>query len=792
MKFSEHWLRKWVDPELSTSELAAQLTMAGLEVEAVQAVAAPFAGVVVGEIIALAPHAGAQHLQICQVNVGDIRPLSIVCGAPNVRVGMRAPLAIIGAQLPGDIYIEQAVLHGVESHGMLCSAAELGLGEPTGGLLELPPDTRIGEDVFAYLKLDDVTLELGLTPNRGDCLSIAGIAREVAALNRCSVKSTPLEPVVNSISDRLEITIAEPAHCPRYVGRIVTGINSGAMTPLWMVEYLRRSGMRSVSPVVDVTNYVLLELGQPLHAFDLAKLKGDINVRLARSRETLLLLDGQQVTLTEDTLVIADQHQAQAIAGIMGGMDTAISVATTALFLESAFFAPQLIAGRARRYGLHTDSSFRFERGVDPNLPRIAIERATALLLEIVGGQAGPLVEVVHAAHLPVRLPIQLRNSAIQRLLGLDIPVEQVTDILMRLGMDVVPQEHGWQITPPGYRFDIAIEVDLIEEIARLYGYDQLPTRRATVPLKMTAHSATKVDTQLMRQLLVDRGYQEIVSYSFVDPKLQRLLDPEHPPLALSNPISSDMSVMRTTLWGGLLQTLIYNQKRQQSRLRLFELGVNFISHVNELKQEKYIAGVTTGQLHPEQWGLTAHATDFYDIKADVEALTALTGAAQDFSYGGEKHPALHPGQTAMISRNGQAVGWLGTLHPAIERELGLSERVYLFELKLSALEQRQVPIFCELSKFPPLRRDIAIVVDAAVTAQTVRSCIKEIPCDFTLDLQLFDVYQGKGIDLGRKSIALGLTLQAPSRTLTDHEADAVIDRIVTKLHDELGATLRK
>ncbi|MEO5573646.1 MAG: phenylalanine--tRNA ligase subunit beta [Gammaproteobacteria bacterium] len=792
MKLSEHWLRAWVDPDLTTTELAAQLTMAGLEVDAIQPVAAPFAGVVVGEIMAVDAHPASAHLHVCQVNVGDTQPLTIVCGAPNVRVGIRAPLAISGAQLPNDVYIEQAVVHGVESQGMLCSMAELGLGEADVGLLELPQDTRIGEDVFAYLKLDEVTFELGLTPNRGDCLSIAGVAREVAALNHCTLQSAPLESVAASISDALEISIEEPAHCPRYVGRVVTGINPSAQTPLWMAERLRRSGIRAVSAVVDITNYVLLELGQPVHAFDLSKLEGGIQVRLAHPDETLMLLDGQRVNLSADTLVIADQHRAQAMAGIMGGMDSAISSVSTALFLESAFFSPQHIAGRARRYGLHTDSSFRFERGVDPNLPRIAMERATALLLEIAGGQAGPLREIAHPEHLPVRSPITLRPLAISRLLGVDIDAARVTDILKRLGMEVISQQHGWQVTAPGYRFDIAIEADLIEEIARLYGYHQLPTRRAVAPLKMTARPETAINAHRMRQLLVDRGYQEIVSYSFVEPSLQHLLDPEHTPIALTNPISSDMSVMRTSLWCGLLQALLHNQKRQQSRLRFFELGVNFISQANDLTQEKYIAGVMLGDQYPEQWGLTPQAADFYDIKADVEALVDLTGAARKFTYSNQQHPALHPGQSALIKRNGQSVGWLGALHPAIEDELGLGKRVYLFELKVSALEQRQVAVFHELSKFPPLRRDIAIVVNTTVSAQAITDCIKELSCDFTLELQLFDVYQGKGIDSSRKSVALGLTLQASSRTLTDPEADTVVDRIVTKLHDDIGATLRK
>ncbi len=792
MKFSEQWLREWVNTPISRSELTEQLTMAGLEVESVQPVASSFAGVVVGEVTHIAAHPSADHLQICQVNVGDVEPLSIVCGAANVRVGMRVPVAIVGAQLPNDIIIKQSSLRGIESHGMLCSAKDLGLSEDASGLLELQHDTRIGEDVYEYLKLDDVTIELSLTPNRGDCLSIAGIAREVAGLTGCDVQAPVIPAVASTLPVRFAVKVEAPADCPRYIGRVLKGIKRDAITPLWMQERLRRSGLRSINPVVDVTNYVMLELGQPMHAFDLAQLKDGIVVRHARPGEAITLLDGQTIKLMANSLVIADEHQAHALAGIMGGAAAAISDITDTLFLESAFFSPRPISGRARSYGLGTDSSFRFERGVDPELPRLAMERATALLLEIVGGKAGPLIEVTAEEHLPARAPISLRTATLQRLLGMSIPANEVSTILTRLGMPTVEQSDGWRVVPPSYRFDITVEVDLIEELARVYGYHRLPTKRpkmSTVP-KLPAEA--KLETQRLRQVLVERGYQEVITYSFVEPALLNLLDPDHSGVALANPLSSDMSVMRTTLWCGLLQSLLYNKHRQQARMRLFESGLNFIKQDIELKQENYIAGIITGSVYPEQWGLTAKPTDFYDIKADVEALLALTANETEFSFTADEHPALHPGQSARIQRHGEAIGWVGSLHPRILRELGLNEPVYLFELKIAALDPLKLPHYRELSKFPAIRRDIAIVVDEKVPAEAVRVCVAETAPDLIHELQLFDVYQGKGVDLGRKSLALGLTLQATSRTLTDEEADTTLDKVVKRLNNEFGATLRK
>jgi phenylalanyl-tRNA synthetase beta chain len=791
MKFSEQWLREWVNTPLSRSELTEQLTMAGLEIESVLPVAQSFAGVVVGEITSVVPHPNADNLHVCQVNVGDVAPLTIVCGAGNVRVGMRAPVAIVGAQLPNGTLIKQATLRAVDSHGMLCSAQELGLGEDRTGLLEMPQDTRLGEDVYEYLKLDDVTIELSLTPNRGDCLSLAGLAREVGALARCAVQIPATAPVPGTLPVQFAVKIEAPTDCPRYVGRVIKGIQRMAKTPLWIQERLRRSGLRSITPVVDITNYVMLELGQPMHAFDLAQLQGSIIVRHARPGEKITLLDGQTIPLTENTLVIADQEQAQAIAGIMGGTAAAISDITDTLFLESAFFAPQSVSGRARSYGLSTESSFRFERGVDPALPRLAMERATTLLLEIVGGKAGPVIEVTSEQHLPTRQPLSLRAATLQRLLGMVVPAEEVSAILTRLGMAPIEQANGWRITPPCYRFDITSEVDLIEEIARVYGYHRLPARRPKTSMAPIPCPESILEPHRLRQALVERGYQEVITYSFVDPALQRLLDPQHTCVALANPLSSDMSVMRTTLWCGLLQSLLHNVRRQQPRIRIFEYGLNFMIYNNEIKQENYISGVLCGSIYPEQWGIAARAVDFYDAKADVEVLLALTANAKNFSFTPRPHPALHPGQSALIECRGEAAGWLGALHPQVLRELGLDEPVYLFELKLAALGELRLPRYRELSKFPVIRRDIAMVVDETLSGEAVRLCAAQAAPDFIQELQLFDVYRGKGVDLGRKSIALGLTLQAASRTLTDEEADAIRDQVIKKLNIQFGAVLR-
>ncbi|MCL5669496.1 MAG: phenylalanine--tRNA ligase subunit beta [Gammaproteobacteria bacterium] len=807
MKFSEQWLREWVNPALSRAELAQQLTLAGLEVDAIHPAAAAFSGVVVGALLKVEPHPQATKLKVCAVNVGREQSVIIVTGAANARAGLRVPVALAGAVLADGRTIQPATLRGVESHGMLCSAQELGMGgvapdvlspatlglpwpSEAQGLLELPPEAKPGDDVYSYLKLDDAIFELGLTPNRGDCLSIAGLAREVALLNRLKIQPPPTKAVFNLTGDRFEVEMQAPADCPRYLGRVIRGLRPRAKAPLWMQERLRRSGVRSVSAAVDVTNYVMLEWGQPMHAFDLARLYGRIVVRRAQQGEQLTLLDGKQVTLDAETLVIADGEKAQAIAGIMGGQEAAIGPESDAVFLECAFFNPALIARRARALGLHSDSSHRFERGVDPHLQRRVMERATALLLEIAGGEAGPVIEAVFAEHLPKHAPIKLRRERIERVLGAALEREQVTEILNGLEMDVNPQVDGWLVTPPAHRFDIGIEPDLIEELARIHGYARLPAQHPQASLTARAPSEGRVPLMRMHDLLVARGYQEVITYSFVSTALQRLLDPGHSPLELANPLSTDMSVMRSTLWCGLIQALIYNQNRQQNRLRFFESGVKFTRQGNEIVQEKVIAGMVTGAPCPPQWGIEGREADFYDLKGDVEALLGLTGSS--FTFEAAPHPALHPGQSAEVRRNGETAGWIGALHPKVQRSLELKQRVFMFEMRLAALEQGRLAQFGDLSKFPSIRRDLAVVVEQRISAATVRECIMSACPALLQDIELFDVYKGKGIDSGKKSLALGLTLQDATRTLTDQDVNAIMEGIVKKLRDELGAGLRE
>ncbi len=792
MKFSEQWLREWVNPSVSASELAEQLTMAGLEVDAIEPVAPILEHVVVGEVVAINAHPDAERLQVCSVNVGEPEPLTIVCGAANVAVGMRVPTAKVGAVLVGGMKIKRAKLRGVKSFGMLCSIAEIGLAESADGLMALPEDALVGKLISDYLKLDDCSIEIGLTPNRGDCLSIAGIAREVAAINQREITPPTITPVLSTIDATVAVEVCEPSACPRYVGRVIKGVDVSMQTPLWMQERLRRCGLRSISPVVDVTNYVMLELGQPMHAFDLEKIKGDIQIRYANAGEKIILIDGKEVTLKKETLVIADQNGAQAIAGVMGGEASSVTNSTTALFLESAFFSPDTIAGQARQYGLHTDSSHRFERGVDFSLANQAMERATQLLLDLVGGDAGAVIEVVDCSELPDRTPVKLRQSRIERLLGVNIAPEKVSENLALLGMGVDSSVDSWQVTPPPYRFDINIEADLIEEVARMYGYNQLVGASVIGRLQIENEKTDLSVVKKLRQLLVARGYQEAITFSFVDPALQKLVEPEITAVKLLNPISSDMSEMRTSLWSGLLQALLYNQNRQQSRIRFFECGLKFHALGDEIKDKKTIAGVLLGDVYPEQWGEASRKLDFFDVKNDVEALLGLTGKADRFHFREGQHSALHPGQTAAIeSADGRVVGWCGVIHPALAVKLGVPASACLFELHLDEFNQVNLPCFREWSKFPFIRRDIALVVDEKVSMQAVRDVVKCTMGELLQSMQLFDVYRGAGIVDGQKSLALGLVLQDTSRTLKDQDVSVQMDKLLTKLANEVGATLR-
>lgn len=791
MKVSEQWLREWVNPAVSSTELVAQLTMAGLEVASVEPAAPAFEKVVVGRVMSLIPHPNADRLRVATVDAGEVEPLQIVCGAPNVAVGMCVPTALIGAVLPGGLAIKKSKLRGIESQGMLCSAKELGLAETSAGLLSLSVDSRPGQSVRDLLGLDDVLIEVELTPNRGDCLGMEGVAREVAALNRCEFRPVPADAVAPTLEATFPVALLDPVGCPRYVGRVIRGVNPAAETPLWMKERLRRAGVRSLGPLVDVTNYVMLELGQPMHAFDLGRLSGGIEVRCARPGERLELLNGSVVELDHETLLIADQSGPLALAGIMGGEISACSDATRDVFLESAFFAPARIAGRARRYGLQTDSSYRFERGVDSQIQRRAAERATRLLVDMAGGQPGPIVEAVAPEYLPAEPAIRLRPERIRALLGMDIPAAEVEDILRRLGMAVAVGIDHWLAAPPSSRFDIALEADLIEEIIRIHGYHRLPSNRPLIRLEAPPQPEGQVALERFQETLVQRGFQEVVTYSFVDPEFHRCLNPEYELLTLANPISADLAVMRASLWPGLIKALIHNQKRQQPDGRLFEQGLSFIPTDHGLRQEPYLAGIAVGAALPEQWGAPMRMLDFFDVKADVEALLALTGDAEAFTFAAASHPALHPGQSARIERNGVAIGWLGTLHPQVAKKLDVEGDAYVFELSLSGLQTARVPVFREISKFPASRRDIAIVVDEAVSAQAIQDCIRQQGGGLLREVRLFDVYRGKGVAEGQKSLALGLILQDFSHNLTDSVVEETVSGIIAGLSKRFGATLR-
>ena len=789
MIISEQWLRSWVNPNLSTDELAHQLTMAGLEVDAVQPVAGAFSGVVVAEIVTAEQHPDADKLRVCTVSVGD-ETVQIVCGAPNARAGLKAPLAQVGAVLPGNFKIKKAKLRGVESQGMLCAAAELEISEDNDGLMELPADAPVGQCLREYLDLDDSTIEIGLTPNRADCLSIAGIARDVAALNNISLCRPEIGDVPVASERVFPVTVEAPFKCPRYVGRVIENVDLTRPTPLHMVERLRRAGIRSIDPVVDVTNYVMLELGQPLHAFDLGTLENGIVVREARPGETMILLDGSEINLQEGSLLIADHSRPLALAGIMGGENSGVSAATKHVFLESAFFAAEPMAGRARSYGLHTDASHRYERGVDWRLQSVAIERATQLLLEIVGGDAGPLTEVVDESSLPPVPVLPLRAQRIERLLGFSFEDAAVESILERLGFRVEQVSQGeWRCEAPSWRFDMSQEVDLIEELARVHGYDNVPTRRIEAELAMREQREDTRPLTRIRQQLIGRGFQEAITFSFVSPELQSSFDPDCAPVALRNPISADLSVMRTSLIPGLAAALAHNVKRQNPRLRIFETGARFIQ-AEDLRQEPMLAMAMTGARDREAWCASDERFDFYDMKGEVEQL--LAGTSGNFSFKPALRPGLHDGQTAeILDAHGSCVGVLGALHPSITESLGLPASTYVAELSLAAVTKAVLPAYEEISRFPESRRDLAVVVSDDVSAAEVLNVVRGAAGDGLESLRIFDVYKGQGVAEGAKSLALGLTFRDRSRTLDDAEIAAAMSQVVDSLKEKLSAELR-
>ena len=790
MKFSESWLRNFVNPSVSGDEFSHLLTMAGLEVEEECPVAPAFDKVIVARVLEVNKHPDADRLNVCQVDIGRDTPQTIVCGAPNVAPGLKVPCALPGANLPGDFKIKVAKVRGIESSGMLCSAKELGIAEDASGLLVLPTDAPVGESIRTYLDLDDRLLTLKLTPNRADCLSLTGVAREVAALTGTPANYPEISPVKAGIDAQRNIVLDAPEACPLYCGRVISGVNARAATPEWMKRRLERSGIRSISALVDITNYVMLELGQPLHAFDNTKLDGAVHARMARAGEKILLLNEQTLELSDDVLLIADDKRPLAMAGIMGGEDTGITLETTEMFLESAFFAPKAIAGRARRYGFGSDASHRFERGVDFGGTQRALERATQLIREICGGQAGPLCEAV--AELPARAPVRLRPTRVTRVLGISFSAEQIGELFSRLGLSFTRDGDDFIVTPPSYRFDIEIEEDLIEEIARLYGYDNIPAQAPCARLSMLPQTEDARPLQQVRKLLADSGFQEVINFAFVEEAWETDFSANTAPIHLANPIASQMSVMRSSLIGGLIANVVTNLKRKQSRVRIFETGRCFFRDpaggpVAGFRQPWKLTGLAFGSALPEQWGSKSRNVDFYDMKGEVERLLAPAVARFERTT----HPALHPGRSARVMLGDQEIGVIGELHPQWLQKYDLPQAPVIFELDLAPLTASKLPKYTEVSRQPLATRDLAIVVDQKLELQKLLDGMLANRPEIIQDIRLFDVYTGKGIAQGEKSLAFRIVMQDTQRTLLDAEVDAAMQQLITYLQQTFAAQLR-
>jgi len=791
MKISENWLRTWVNPAIDSDTLSDQLTMLGLEVDELAPVAKPFTGVVVGEVLTVEQHPDADRLRVTTVNIGSGEPLQIVCGAPNVRAGMKAPVATIGAVLPGDFKIKKGKLRGVESQGMLCGASEIDLEDKIDGLLELPADAPVGVNIREYLKLDDNVIDISITPNRGDCFSIRGIAREIAVINQLQMNEPEIKSVDATITDEKKVVISTEG-APRYLGRVIKNVNVKAATPEWMEQALARSGIRTHSILVDVTNYVLMELGQPMHAFDLAKIEGTVQVRQAKPQEKLQLLNDQEVELQEDVMVIADDQKALAIAGIMGGLASSVTDDTTDIFLESAFFAPLAIAGRARRFGLHTDSSQRYERGVDFELPLIAMNRASQLIQELAGGEFGPITIAEKSDLLPKREAIELKQAQVDQLLGYQVAAEFITDALTRLGCEVTVKADGeWSVVPPSHRYDMAIYQDLIEEVARIDGYDNIQISLPSMDVQLAKYQ-DRFEIAQLRQTVVTLGYQEAISFSFADAKLEKQLNPQVNPLMLANPISSDLAAMRSTLLSSLIPCVQYNLNRQQSRVRFFELGLRFdyqdANSIQDLRQIPTLALIAVGSREPESWHAKPQPMDFFDFKGEVEEV--LAAGRVKVEYVRSERSWLHPGQSAEILVDGKSIGYLGRLHPSLENELDLST-TWVAELDQAAVLQSYVSNFTELSRFPSIRRDIALLISDNINVRDIQQLIEKTGGELLDSTWLFDVYTGQGVEEGKRSLAFALLWQHPSRTLEDAEIKSGMDNIIQVLENTYQATLR-
>ena len=790
MRISLNWLKKWVDLDLGADELAGKLTASGLEVDTVKPVAADFSDIVVARITDCGPHPDADKLQICTIDHGGDEPAQVVCGAPNARAGIKIPLAKVGATIGDDFKIKKAKLRGVESFGMACSARELGLSDDHSGLMELPEDAPLGMDLREFLGLDDQVIEVELTPNRADCLSIQGVAQDVAASCRSALMPLEIKPIPAANDDRIEVSLQQPDDCPRYVGRIIRGIDPTASSPLWMVEALRRSGIRSISASVDVTNYVLMELGQPMHAFDLDKLQGNISVRRGRDGESLELLDGKQVDLDDSLLAICDEAGPVALAGIMGGLNSGVTDATRNILLESAYFKPSTISGKARDLGLHTDASHRFERGVDPRGQVRAIERITGLLLDIAGGEAGPLIHAVSDEHVPLQNKVNLRHARLNRVLGIEIEAAEVTRILEDLRMQPEFDDGIWTITAPSDRFDIEIEEDLIEEVARIFGYDNIPAALPAGELDPGVISEGRVSLQNIQQALCATGYQEAINYSFTSHAQLGQFQMDENVLPLANALSADLEVMRTALLPGLMDTVSRNLRRQQDGARFFETGTVFIQQ-DTLTESSHVAAVACGNVVPEQWGSKARKIDFFDLKGDIEAVLSLRGEKGELEFRNTKLGWLHPGQAAMVSIDGVDIGWAGSVHPSILKALEIRDSVLAFELDLDLLTKREIPSTNDLSRFPSVRRDLALLVPEKINFAEIRSNVIDLAGDLLTNLVLFDLYSGQNVEKGYKSLAIGLILQNVSCTLTDEVVDSLVQNVVQGLEKRLDAQLR-
>jgi len=792
MRISEKWLREWVNPAVSTQQLADTLTMAGLEVDGIEPAAPKFSGVVIAKVVEVKAHPDAKKLHVCQVDDGAGEMTNVICGASNVRENLIVAFAKVGAVLP-NVKIEAKELRGVKSFGMLCSASELGLVESSEGIMELPDDAELGADVFSVFALDDQVIDIDLTPNRSDCLSIQGIAREVSALlDEPIQREFSVAEIDATCSSSFSVSVEARQECPRYMGRVIEGVSGNIQSPLWMQEKLRRSGVRAINALTDITNFVMLEIGQPMHAFDLEKLNDEVEVRFANNGEKLELLDGQTIELANDELVIADKKQVVALAGVMGGAATAIEDSTTTVFLESAHFKPKVIAGKARRHGLHTDSSHRFERGVDPHLASKAIERATQLILEHVGGTVGQVICIEDVSYLPELGQIKLQHAKVESLLGIRLSVKEVQSLLERLHCKVQVENDVLHVVPPSYRFDMTIDVDLIEEVARMVGYENIPADVKALAINTTTNIEENL-VESMKQDLVAHGYHEVISFSFVDEEIDHLFNQKNVGKALANPISRDLSVMRSSTWPGLIKVAQYNLHRQQPRIRIFEQALKFVNSKNGLLQLPSLAGLLVGDCKPEQWGAAPRKIDFYDLKGDIEQLLRTSSLSIDkISFKPAEDGALHPGQSANILFGEEVIGCFGKLHPRIQSALDIDQAVYLFELQLNELIKPQsTNVIQALSKYPSIRRDITIIVDENVNAQDIRSNIEQLNIACLQSTKVISVYKGKGIPDMKKSISLGLILQEFSRTLTDKEIEQTVLLIISQLENKVGAEIR-